>query len=79
MAMQAVHKLSNQSVRTDGATMGERVTEKLDRLTYALADIEDTVEHWETLYGYVPADVRESYDSAIESLAQYADYWGFDC
>jgi hypothetical protein len=70
---------SNQYAHIDNATLGERITNKLDRLTDALADAEDHIQRWEELYGYVPDYVTQDYDDCVESLSAYAEYWGMDC
>jgi hypothetical protein len=67
------------AIRTDGATMAERIAERIDALMSELADAEDTIQRWEEQYGYVPDDVQDWYQTTSNSLDEYAGYWGFDC
>jgi hypothetical protein len=79
MGTGTAYRSHNASLRLDGATMGERVTERLDVLTDELGQWEDQREIWEEQCGYVPQYILDGYESALESLTQYAHYWGFDC
>lgn len=79
MAMQARHNTSNHSGRYDGATMGELVTERFERLMSNVENAQDCLDFWEEQGKTVPAYVMDCYQSAIDSMQAYADYWGFEC
>lgn len=65
--------------RYDGTTMGELVTERFNTLMTTVETLQGHMEHYEECGLHTPDDIVRLYQESLDSLEEYADYWGFDC
>ena len=78
MALGNAHNAVNHALRLDGATQAERVEETLQLRMRAVETAQDALDWYAETQTYTPDYLVAEYQDAVQALADFASYWGFD-